>query len=84
MNAPPQSEDRRPFEPDRPQAAEWIPAQRTSSPISLGRDVLDVHLADDELLAETELTVHLMVAANERDYQLSQQEVDYLLGLGAA
>ena len=84
MNAPPHSEDRRPFEPDRGQAAEWIPAQRTTSPNSIGYDVLDVTLADDELLAETELTVHLMIAANESDHPLDEQEIDHLLGLGAA
>jgi hypothetical protein len=39
-----------------------------------------VSLDDDELRAETELTVLLMIAANGSDGSLSQQNVDRVLG----
>lgn len=42
-------------------------------------DSLDVSLHDGELAEEVELTVRLIVAANESDRPLSEQEVDDLL-----
>jgi hypothetical protein len=40
-----------------------------------------VSLRDDEALAEVQLMVQLMVAANETPGPLSQAEVDVLLGV---
>lgn len=45
------------------------------------RDSLDVSLEDYDLQEEVELTVHLMVAANESDRPLSQRLVDEILGV---
>jgi hypothetical protein len=50
------------------------PASRTT------RDTLDVSLDDDDLRAETELTVLLMIAANDSDGVLSRREIDRVLG----
>jgi hypothetical protein len=44
-------------------------------------DQLNVPLEDSELLAEVELTTNLIIAASESDDQLSQAEVDQLLGI---
>ena len=44
-------------------------------------DQLNVPLEDSELLAEVELTTNLIIAASESDDQLSQDEVDQLLGI---
>lgn len=46
-------------------------------------DKLNVPLEDVELLAEVELTTNLIIAASESEAQLSQEEVDALLGLRA-
>jgi len=42
-------------------------------------DPLDVPLIDAVLIAELEITTRLIVAANETDCHLSQDEVDALL-----
>jgi hypothetical protein len=44
-------------------------------------DKLNVPLEDAELLAEVELTTNLIIAASESEATLSQEQVDYLLGL---
>ena len=44
-------------------------------------DQFDVSLEDDELLGEVELTANLMVAANQADRHLTEEEVDAVLGL---
>jgi hypothetical protein len=45
-------------------------------------DQLNVPLEDAELLAEVELTTNLIIAASEADdAELSQDEVDSLLGV---
>ena len=44
-------------------------------------DQLDVPLEDAELLAEVELTTNLIIAATESESELSQREIDRLLGL---
>lgn len=73
--------------PSDPQTTGRLPAQRRTRPPARRRldrhDVLDVTLHDDELSAETELTVLLMVAANDaaETVPLPQHEVDRLLGL---
>lgn len=73
--------------PSNPQTTAPLRDQRrTHRPIRrrLDRDdVLDVTLHDDELSAETELTVLLMVAANDaaETVPLPQHEVDRLLGV---
>jgi hypothetical protein len=43
------------------------------------RDTLDVSLHDGELAEEVELTVRLIVAANDSDGALGQREIDDLL-----
>lgn len=45
------------------------------------RDSLHVSLHDGELHEEVQLTVHLIIAANESDRPLSQAHVDELLGI---
>lgn len=45
------------------------------------RDSLDVSLHDSELADELELTARLMVATNESEHALGQEEVDRILGL---
>ena len=45
------------------------------------RDTLDLSLHDDLLYEEIELMLRLMVAANESDRRLSQDEIDAQLGL---
>ncbi len=44
-------------------------------------DKLNVPLEDAELLAEVELTTNLIIAASESDAELTQAQVDLLLGL---
>ena len=44
-------------------------------------DKLNVPLEDAELLAEVELTTNLIIAASESDAELTQAQVDMLLGL---
>jgi len=44
-------------------------------------DKLNVPLEDVELLAEVELTTNLIIAASESESELSQDQVDDLLGL---
>jgi hypothetical protein len=44
-------------------------------------DRLDVSLEDGELLREVELTVRLILAANDSDSRLSPHEVDRILGI---
>ncbi|HEX6246490.1 MAG TPA: hypothetical protein VFZ64_01350 [Nocardioidaceae bacterium] len=44
-------------------------------------DKLNVPLEDAELLAEVELTTNLIIAASESEAELSQEQVDALLGL---
>ncbi|HEU4512419.1 MAG TPA: hypothetical protein VFR87_04895 [Nocardioidaceae bacterium] len=44
-------------------------------------DHLDVSLEDAELRAEVELTVRLILAANDSDSRLNPDEVDRILGL---
>ncbi len=43
-------------------------------------DQFDVSLEDDDLLDEVELTANLMVAANQSDRHLSEEEIDTVLG----
>ena len=47
--------------------------------MTAGRDALDVSLHDGDLADEVELTVRLIVAANDSDRPLAQYEVDDLL-----
>jgi hypothetical protein len=61
-------------------AALPAPRRATPSPTRTTRDALDVSLDDDDLRAETELTVLLMIAANDSDETLSQQDIDRVLG----
>jgi hypothetical protein len=44
-------------------------------------DKLDVPLEDAELLDEVELTTNLIIAASESEAELTQEEVDRLLGV---
>jgi hypothetical protein len=44
-------------------------------------DPFDVHLEDDELLDEVELTANLIVAANQSDVPMSLSEIDEILGV---
>ena len=44
-------------------------------------DPFDVHLEDDELLDEVELTANLIVAANQSDAPMSLAEIDRILGV---
>ena len=44
-------------------------------------DKLNVPLEDAELLAEVELTTNLIIAASESEAELSQEQVDALLGV---
>jgi hypothetical protein len=44
-------------------------------------DKLNVPLEDVELLAEVELTTNLIIAASESESELSQEQVDALLGV---
>lgn len=44
-------------------------------------DRLDVSLEDTELRGEVELTVQLILAANDAECRLSRDEVDRILGL---
>lgn len=44
-------------------------------------DQFDVSLEDAELLGEVELTTNLIIAASESDGQLSQSEIDAILGV---
>lgn len=53
------------------------PRRRTSAPRV--RDSLDVSLHERDLAEEVELTVRLMIAANESDRPLAQAEVDEIL-----
>lgn len=46
-------------------------------------DRLDVSLEDGELLGEVELTVRLILAANDSDSRLSPHEVDHILGIAS-
>jgi hypothetical protein len=66
--------------PSLPAGAAVLPAPRRGSPSRTTRDALDVSLDDDDLRAETELTVLLMIAANDSDGVLSPQEIDRVLG----
>lgn len=47
-----------------------------------GRDALDVSLHDIDLAAELDLTVRLMVAANESDQPLTEEDIDLILEVG--
>ena len=47
-------------------------------------DKLNVPLEDAELLAEVELTTNLIIAASESEANLSQDEIDRLLGVTPA
>ena len=44
-------------------------------------DQFDVTLEDSDLLGEVELTTNLIIAASESDGDLSQQEIDAILGV---
>jgi hypothetical protein len=44
-------------------------------------DPLDVDLEDAELLGEVELTAALIVAANQSEAHLSEDQIDQILGL---
>jgi hypothetical protein len=44
-------------------------------------DPFDVELQDDELLDEVELTANLIVAANDSEGRLSNEDIDRILGL---
>ena len=43
---------------------------------------LDLRLRDDTVLDEIEMTSNLIIAASEVERQLTQDEVDAILGLG--
>ena len=45
---------------------------------------LDSRLRDDEALDEIEMTSRLIIAASAKDGQLSQREVDEILGIANA
>ncbi|MBW8751268.1 MAG: hypothetical protein JF565_07570 [Propionibacteriales bacterium] len=47
----------------------------------MSTDPFDVELEDPELLDEVGLTASLMVAANQSEGHLAQDEIDRLLGL---
>jgi hypothetical protein len=51
--------------------------------VTAGYDALDVSLHDLSLLEEVELTVQLMIAANDASEALSQAAVDEILGVPA-
>ena len=65
-------------EPDVPR----LPVQRTAATPRVA-DALDVNLDDCELLDEVELTVGLMLAANESPVALTQEEIDEVLGIAS-
>ena len=44
-------------------------------------DPFDDEVQDDDLLAEVELTANLIVAANQSDGALTDEEIDRILGL---
>ena len=44
-------------------------------------DRRDVHVHDDDAMAEIELTSNLMIAASEQDEHLTQEQVDEILGI---
>jgi hypothetical protein len=44
-------------------------------------DPFDVELQDDELLDEVELTANLIVAANDSEGRLSNEDIDRILGV---
>ena len=44
-------------------------------------DQFDVELEDNDLLVEVELTASLIVAANQSDRHLSEEEIDHILGV---
>lgn len=46
-----------------------------------GRDSLDVCLNDPELHAEVEMTLSLIVAANDAEGRVPSEEVDRILGV---
>lgn len=57
-------------------------AERHVAPESVtGRDSLDVSLCDPELHDEVELTLSLIVAANDAEGRVSPEEVDRILGV---
>ncbi|HET7684454.1 MAG TPA: hypothetical protein VF030_02460 [Solirubrobacterales bacterium] len=47
----------------------------------MSTDPFDVELQDDELLDEVELTANLIVAANDSEGRLSNEDIDRILGL---
>ena len=47
-------------------------------------DQFDVTLEDSDLLGEVELTTNLIIAASEADEQLTDDEIDRILGVGPA
>ena len=55
--------------------------ERQGRPV-VSTDPFEVELEDLELLDEVGLTASLMVAANQSDGPLPQEEIDRLLGLG--
>jgi hypothetical protein len=44
-------------------------------------DQFDVSLEDSDLLGEVELTTNLIIAASETDGQLTNEEIDEILGV---
>lgn len=57
--------------------------QRRKDAPGMTADRLDVSLEDGELLGEVELTVRLILAANDSDSRLSPHEVDRILGIAS-
>lgn len=56
-------------------------ARATTSGMAGQPDTLDVPLHDDDLGHEVELVGHFIVAANESDGPLSQEDIDRILGV---
>ncbi|WP_372736144.1 hypothetical protein [Nocardioides sp.] len=46
-------------------------------------DQFDVTLEDADLLGEVEMTTNLIIAASETDEQLSNAQIDAILGVNA-
>ena len=55
----------------------WVIRQEES----VVNDRRDVHVHDEEALAEIELTSDLMIAASEQEEHLTQEQVDEILGI---
>ncbi|HEX6248951.1 MAG TPA: hypothetical protein VFZ64_13855 [Nocardioidaceae bacterium] len=58
-----------------------VAEQRVPRESVTGRDSLDVCLEDPELHAEVEMTLSLIVAANDAEERVPADEVDRILGV---